>query len=50
MGDDQQSLDALFWRNEILQVMFWLRGEGLADTVTASELEVFLSQNADFLF
>ena len=50
MADDQQSLNALFWRDEILQVMFWLRGEGLAETVTARELEVFLNQQADFLF
>jgi hypothetical protein len=32
------ALDALFWRDEILQVMFWMRGEGLAEVVSAQEL------------
>jgi len=41
-----QALDALFWRDEILQVMFWLRGEGLAEVTTAQELEVFLNTDA----
>ena len=37
------ALNALFWRDEILQVMFWLKGEGLAEVVTAQELETFLN-------
>jgi hypothetical protein len=37
------ALDALFWRDEILQVMFWMRGEGLAEVVSAQELQVFLT-------
>ncbi|MCG3207700.1 MAG: hypothetical protein FOGNACKC_01300 [Anaerolineae bacterium] len=49
MISDNQPLDTLFWRDEILQVMFWLRGEGLAQTVTAQELEVFLNNNASTL-
>jgi hypothetical protein len=36
------ALDALFWRDEILQVLFWMRGEGLGDTPTASQLAAFL--------
>lgn len=36
------ALKALFWRSEILQVMFWLRGEGLGDDVTPEVLERFL--------
>ena len=43
------ALDALFWRDEILQVMFWLKGEGLAEIVSAVDLEVFLAAEANTL-
>ncbi len=47
MGDnDNKDLDAIFWRDEILQVMYWLRGEELREVVTAPDLEVFLSASA----
>ncbi|MFN2489499.1 MAG: hypothetical protein ABR529_07150 [Actinomycetota bacterium] len=36
------SLRALFWRDEILQLMFWIKGEGLGDSVDATILERFL--------
>ena len=36
------ALDAIFWRDEILQVLFWMQGEGLAETAGAAELSVFL--------
>ena len=36
------ALDDLFWRDEILQATFWMRGEGLAETVTAADLARFL--------
>lgn len=35
-------LDALFWREEILQVLFWMEGEGLADAATCDDLRSFL--------
>ena len=41
-GKANQALEALFWRDEILQVMFWLQGEGLGDVVSAGDLQVFL--------
>jgi hypothetical protein len=41
------ALRALYWRSEILQVMYWLRGEGLGDVVDASILERFLGVGAD---
>jgi len=41
-NDSNQALDALYWRDEILQVMYWLQGEGLGEVVTAPELQVFL--------
>ena len=41
------ALRALFWRSEILQVMYWLRGEGLGEVVDAALLERFLGVEAD---
>lgn len=41
-----ESLKALYWRSEILQVMYWLRGEGLGDVVDAPLLERFLGVEA----
>ncbi len=41
-----EALRALYWRSEILQVMFWLRGEGFGDQVDASLLERFLGVDA----
>lgn len=42
-----QPLDALYWRDEILQVMFWLQGEGLGEVVSAQDLQVFLDGDPD---
>ena len=36
----------MYWRSEILQVMFWLRGEGFGDIVDAGLLERFLGVEA----
>ncbi len=32
----------LFWRDELLQVLYWLQGEGFADLATAGGLAGFL--------
>jgi len=40
------ALRALYWRSEILQVMFWLRGEGFGDLVDAPLLQRFLGVDA----
>lgn len=42
-----ESLRALFWRGEILQVMYWLRGEGLGEVVDAELLDRFLGVEAE---
>ncbi len=42
-----EALRILYWRSEILQVMYWLRGEGLGDVVDAALLERFLGVEAD---
>lgn len=40
------ALRALFWRDEILQLMFWIKGEGFGDEVDAELLERFLGVRA----
>ncbi len=40
------ALRAMYWRSEILQVMYWLRGEGFGDIVDAPLLERFLGVEA----
>lgn len=42
-----EALRALYWRSEILQVMYWLRGEGLGEVVDAGLLERFLGVEAE---
>lgn len=41
-----EALRTLYWRSEILQVMFWLRGEGFGDLVDAELLQRFLGVEA----
>lgn len=36
------ALDALFWREEILQILFWMEGEGLFDSVSPADILRFL--------
>lgn len=40
------ALRALYWKEEILQVMFWIRGEGFGDDIDLSTLERFLGLDA----
>jgi hypothetical protein len=42
-------LAGLYWRDEILQVMYWLRGEGLNEQVSAADLALFLPAEAPLL-
>jgi len=41
------ALKALYWRSEILQVMYWLRGEGFGDLVDPALLQRFLGVDAE---
>ena len=41
-----EGLRAMYWRSEILQVMYWLRGEGFGDEVDAGLIERFLGVDA----
>lgn len=35
---NQEALEVLFWREEILQVLYWIDGEGLAEAVSVNRL------------
>ncbi|MDQ3829836.1 MAG: hypothetical protein M3361_11140 [Candidatus Tectomicrobia bacterium] len=41
-GDLEPGFQAIYWRDEILQLMFWLRGEGLFEDVAPDDLRRFL--------
>ena len=41
-----EALRALYWRDEILQVMFWIKGEGFGEHVDPAVLERFLGVEA----
>ncbi|MEW6154754.1 MAG: hypothetical protein AB1673_12290 [Actinomycetota bacterium] len=41
------ALKSMFWRSEILQVMYWLRGEGFGEEVDAGLIERFLGVDAE---
>ena len=47
--DPTNQLDALFWREEILQVLYWMEGEGLADAVPFGRLLSLLDTKPDQL-
>ncbi|MEX2659530.1 MAG: hypothetical protein WD232_07525 [Acidimicrobiales bacterium] len=41
-----EALRKLYWRSEILQLMYWLRGEGFGDLLDPPLLERFLGVDA----
>ncbi|MGH9226528.1 MAG: hypothetical protein ACRD2W_22700 [Acidimicrobiales bacterium] len=41
-----EALNALYWRSEILRLMYWLRGEGYGDLVDVPMLNRYLGVNA----
>jgi len=44
--DEQPSI---FWQDEILQVMYWMRGEGFGEKITVAELKKFLAASDEIL-
>ena len=44
--DEQPSI---FWQDEILQVMYWMRGEGFGERITVAELKKFLDASDETL-
>lgn len=45
----KEALNILFWREEILQVLYWMEGEGLADAVPFSRLLTLLNTDSENL-
>ena len=41
-----EALRALYWRSEILRVVYWLYGEGLGDLVDAALIQQYLGVDA----
>lgn len=42
-----EALRRLYWREEILQVMFWIQGEGFGEVVSPATLSRFLGVEAE---
>ncbi len=49
-GHNKNAVDTLFWREEILQVLYWMEGEGLEVSVPFSRLMILLNTSSDNLF
>lgn len=43
---ESSPLRALFWREEILQVLYWMDGEGFGSRVSAPQIITFLNTNS----
>lgn len=48
-GKPAPEYDDIYWRDEILQVMYWYKGEGFGETVSAQDLRTFLLAEEAFL-
>ena len=46
---EKSPLRSLFWRDEILQVLYWMQGEGFGERLPARQILSFLNTNADNL-
>lgn len=42
VDDDRPAIDYLRLRDEVLQVMYWMLGEGLGDAPSVAQVEAFL--------
>lgn len=42
MSDASSEYDELFWRDEVMEAMYWMLGEGIEDAVGPSDLRGFL--------
>lgn len=39
---ETEDVDELFWRDEVLEAMYWMMGEGIEDAVESADLRGFL--------
>lgn len=44
-----QALDALFWKEEILQILYWMEGEELAEAIPFTRLLALLNTSSENL-
>jgi hypothetical protein len=49
MATMDDPIESLYWRDEILQVMYWFRGEGLGEVVTTRDLVTFLGTTDELI-
>ncbi len=47
---ESSALRSLFWKDEILQILYWMDGEGLGKKVPASQMLALLNTNQENLF
>lgn len=40
---------SIFWQDEILQVMYWMRGEGFGERINIAQLQKFLDTSEEIL-
>ncbi len=40
---------SIFWQDEILQLMYWMRGEGFGEQITVTQLKKFLDAADEIL-
>jgi hypothetical protein len=48
-GIENSPIRSMFWKDEILQVLFWMNGEGLGSEVTAAQMLPFLNTSEENL-
>lgn len=46
---ESSPIDNLFWRDEVLQILYWLRGEGIGDAVAPGELVSLLGTEEEMV-
>lgn len=44
-----EEFDGLFWRDEVLEAMYWMIGEGIEEAVAPSDLRGFLDAPSEVL-
>ena len=49
LNNNNEALDALFWKEEILQVLYWMDGEELAEEVLFDRLVILLNTSTEKL-
>ena len=47
--DGGDALGSIYWRDEILQLMYWMAGEGIGSEFTLSDLRKFLHNEEEVL-